>query len=139
VIRVVVDPSVLVSAFIGNPDAGPGRLIDAWLDGQCAMIVSPLLLDELAEVLARPKFAKWADDGRGVAYVAAFAAQAERHSDPPLTEASVRDPNDDYLVALARQTKADAVVSVDRDLLDAPVTDIAIVDPATFVARLSRV
>ncbi len=27
-IRAVVDPSVLVSAFIGDPDAAPGRLVD---------------------------------------------------------------------------------------------------------------
>jgi hypothetical protein len=32
VTRAVVDPSVLVSAFLGNPEAGPGQLITAWRD-----------------------------------------------------------------------------------------------------------
>ena len=62
-IRVVVDPSVFVSAFIGDPEAGPGRLVDAWRDHRFVLVVSPLLLAELEEVLLRPKFARWAGDG----------------------------------------------------------------------------
>jgi predicted nucleic acid-binding protein len=53
VISAVIDPSVLVSAFIGRPEAGPGQVVAAWRDGRFTMIVSPLLLEELAEVLAR--------------------------------------------------------------------------------------
>jgi hypothetical protein len=56
-IRAVVDPSVLVSAFIGDPAAGPGQLVEAWCDRRFALVVSPLLLAELDEVLLRPKFA----------------------------------------------------------------------------------
>jgi hypothetical protein len=65
----VVDPSVLVSAFLGRPDAAPGRLVSAWRDGHFTMIVCPLLLDELADVLARPKFERWASGDCGLAYV----------------------------------------------------------------------
>jgi predicted nucleic acid-binding protein len=66
----VVDPSVLVSAFLGRADAAPGQLVRAWRDAHFTMIVCPLLLDELAEVLARPKFERWASEDRGPAYVA---------------------------------------------------------------------
>jgi predicted nucleic acid-binding protein len=48
----------------------------------------------------------------------------------------VRDPDDDYLVALMRATQADVLVSLDRDLLDAQLDDITVVDPAVFVGRL---
>jgi predicted nucleic acid-binding protein len=58
VIRAVVDPSVFVSAFIGDPDAGPGRLVEAWRDRRFVLVVSPLLLAELGEVLSRHKFAR---------------------------------------------------------------------------------
>ena len=75
-IRAVVDPSVLISAFIGDPEAGPGRLVDAWRDRRFALVVSPLLLAELDEVLSRPKFARWAGDGRGDAYVAGLVLAA---------------------------------------------------------------
>lgn len=136
-IRAVVDPSVFVSAFIGNPDAGPGRLVDAWRDRRFILIVSPLLLAELGEVLSRPKFARWADDGRGDAYVAGFDARSEHRTDPPPSPSlGVRDPDDDYLVALMHATQADVLVSLDRDLLDAQLDDITVVDPAVFVGRL---
>lgn len=136
-IRAVVDPSVLISAFIGDPGAGPGRLVDAWRDRRFVLIVSPLLLAELGEVLSRPKFARWAGDGRGDAYVAGLAARSEHRPDPPPSPSSrVRDPDDDYLVALMRATQADLLVSLDRDLLDAELDGIAVVDPAVFVGRL---
>jgi predicted nucleic acid-binding protein len=51
-------------------------------------------------------------------------------------EPGVRDPNDDYLVALARAESVDAPISLDRDLLDAKLDELVVEDPATFVARL---
>lgn len=38
-------------------------------------------------------------------------------------EPATRDPDDDYLIALARAARADLIVSVDRDLLDADLED----------------
>jgi uncharacterized protein len=134
--RAVVDPSVLVSAFLGSPDAGPGQLVAAWRDHRFVMVVSPQLLAELGEVLARPKFERWAGDERGTAYVAAFAAQSERHADPEDAGGHLRDAEDDYLVALARAAQADAIVSLDRDLLDAQLDDITVTDPVRFLASL---
>ena len=134
--RAVVDPSVLVSAFVGNPDAGPGQLVAAWREHRFVMIVSPQLVAELGEVLARPKFARWSNDNRDVAYVAAFAAQSEHHADPDDAGGHVRDPDDDYLVALAHKAEADTIVSLDRDLLDASLDDIAVMDPFRFLADL---
>jgi putative PIN family toxin of toxin-antitoxin system len=137
VIRAIVDPSVFVSAFIGNPDAGPGRLVDAWRDRRFVLVVSPLLLAELGEVLSRPKFARWAGDGRAEAYVAGFSARSEHQPDPSQPPPqTVRDPKDDYLVALIRATQADVLVSLDRDLLDAQLDGITITDPAVFVGSL---
>jgi uncharacterized protein len=139
VIRAVVDPSVFVSAFIGNHDAGPSRLVEAWRDRRFVLIVSPLLLAELGEVLSRPKFARWAGDGRGDAYVAGLEARSEHQPDPPQPPSSrVRDPDDDYLVALMHATNADVLVSLDRDLLDAVLDGITIVDPAVFISWLEQ-
>jgi putative PIN family toxin of toxin-antitoxin system len=139
VIRAVVDPSVFVSAFIGNPNAGPGRLVDAWRDRRFILVLSPLLLAELAEVLSRPKFARWAGNGRAEAYVAGFSARSEHQPDPSQPPPqTVRDPDDDYLVALMHTTQADVLVSLDRDLLDAQLDGITIIDPATFVGSLEH-
>lgn len=136
-IRAVVDTSVLVSAFVGNPDAGPGQLVEAWRDQRFELVVSPRLLAELREVLARPKLARWADDGRAEAYVEAFAAQSEECADaekPP--PSAVRDP-DDYLVDLLRRSGAEVLVSVDRDLLDAQLAGVTVLDPAQFLSHLA--
>jgi uncharacterized protein len=138
-IRAVVDPSVLVSAFIGAPEAGPGRLVEAWRERRFVLVISPLLLEELGEVLERPKFARWASDGRGLAYVAGFGARGEHQPDPQEPpSARVRDPGDDYLVALMHAAQADVLVSLDRDLLDAQLDDLTVTDPAAFVRGLPR-
>lgn len=138
-IRAVVDPSVLVSAFIGDPKAGPARLVEAWRDRRFVLVVSPLLLGELGEVLLRPKFARWATDGRAAAYVAGFGARSEHY--PDLDEPGspgVRDPDDDYLIALMREAQADVLVSLDRDLLDAKLDGVDIINPAIFADRLGH-
>ena len=69
---------------IGDPTAGPGKLVEAWRDRRFALVVSPLLLTELDEVLSRPKFARWAGDGRGAAYVAGFDARSEHQPTPSI-------------------------------------------------------
>ncbi len=136
-IRAVVDPSVFVSAFIGNPNAGSGRLVEAWRERRFILVVSPLLLAELREVLSRPKFARWAGNGRGDAYVAGFDARSEHQPDPTQPPSPrVRDPGDDYLVALMHATRADVLVSLDRDLLDAKLDGVTVIDPAGFVGSL---
>lgn len=135
-IRAVVDTSVLVSAFIGNPEAGPGRLITAWRDRRFVLVMSPLLVDELDDVLGRPKFERWSSQGRASAYIAALRARSELRPDIPSAQPiEVRDPDDHYLVALSREAEADYLVSVDHDLLDATL-DLSVVDPAVFVAQL---
>jgi hypothetical protein len=73
--RAVVDTSVLVSALIGDPDAGAGRLVDAWREQRFVLVVSPKLLAELREVLARPKLERWAGEGRGSVRVGICGAQ----------------------------------------------------------------
>jgi hypothetical protein len=90
---------VLVSAFIGDPEAGPARLVEAWRDRRFVLVVSPLLLVELGEVLSRPKFARWAEEGRGAAYVAGFGARSGKRWD----ESNVRERILEPAVSLANE------------------------------------
>jgi predicted nucleic acid-binding protein len=70
--------------------------------------------------------------------VEAFAARSEEHIDPPRSSSEgVRDPDDDYLVDLVRASGADVLVSLDRDLLDAQLEDVEVLDPANFLHRLT--
>lgn len=47
-----------------------------------------------------------------------------------------RDPADDYLVELARHSRADCLVTGDRDLLDAGLTDVWVLSPAALLSEL---
>lgn len=52
--RAVLDPNVLISAAISAAGA-PREILLAWTRGSFELVVSPLLLDELRDVLARPR------------------------------------------------------------------------------------
>jgi putative PIN family toxin of toxin-antitoxin system len=107
---------VLISAFIGPPGGASDRVIRAWRDGLIEIVISPTLVRELAEVLARPKFARSAGRGRADAYVTALAQGALRFQDPVDPPAVTSDPDDGYLIALALGSGASAIVSGDAHL-----------------------
>ena len=118
--RVVADPNILISAAL-SPNGVPAQLIDAARAGTVGLIVCPELIRELSSVLARPKFRRWLSDEQAERYVADIAALAEPQPDPPPPyPIATRDPNDDYLVALALASNADALVSGDQDLTSLP-------------------
>ncbi|MGH3952013.1 MAG: putative toxin-antitoxin system toxin component, PIN family [Pseudonocardiaceae bacterium] len=115
-LRVVIDPGVLVAARLSGRGA-PAELIRRWLGGQIDIIVSPLLLEELEEVLHRPTFRRWLAPEEADAYVEFLRTHATLVDDPPREEGHTPDPDDDYQVALARGARADLLVSGDRDLV----------------------
>jgi uncharacterized protein len=112
----------------------PDRIVRAWRTGRIELVVSPALLDELSDVLARPKFALATREGRAIDFVGALRVGASMVSDPPSAEAFTRDPKDDYLVRLTRSAAA-TLVSGDRDLLEADIGDIEILTPRAFIDR----
>ncbi len=68
------------------------------------------MLAELLAVLQRDTFRRYVTIDEIEQYLASLA------SDPPDPEQIARDPNDDYLIALAREAAADLIIS-DADLL----------------------
>jgi putative PIN family toxin of toxin-antitoxin system len=119
-VRVVVDPGVFVSALLSNRGA-PDALTRVWADGGFEVVVSPNLLAELSRVLERPHIARTVPVARVRTLVRALEAGAIALEDPNDPPAVTRDPEDDYLVALARAASAHFIVSGDRDLLEADV------------------
>lgn len=115
--RVVLDPGVLVSALI-TPTGTAAKLLAEARAGGLELVVSPLLLDELEEVLAREKFRRYVDLDAVRDYLELLRREAISAPDPqgppPLRST---DPDDDYLIALAHSQNA-TLVSGDRHLLD---------------------
>jgi putative PIN family toxin of toxin-antitoxin system len=136
VIRVVVDPGVFISALIGSPGGAPDLVMRAFADDRIEVVASPLLLDELERVLRRPKFAKYVDDRTAREFVERVRRHASVVDDPVDQPATTRDRKDDYLVALALNERVDALVSGDRDLLDAGLSNPDVWTPRQMVDRL---
>ncbi len=134
--RVVVDPNVFISAAISSEGA-TAALIDLIDAGMLLPVVSPRLLAELDGVLRREKFRTWLD----LAQVAGLITELERLgeiADDPVEVPTVSpDPDDDYLIALARSTGADALVSGDRDLTELDLTDLPVLTPRQLLDELA--
>jgi putative PIN family toxin of toxin-antitoxin system len=135
-VRVVLDPNVLVSAAI-SPGGAPREIINAWTSERFELIASPALLDELADVLARPKFQRFITTAVAVTFVDGLATDATILTDPPDPPTVSRDRDDDYLIALARTAGADYLVAGGRDLLDLPDPDPLVLTPRQFLDILN--
>lgn len=116
--RFVVDPNVLLSALVGKPDAAPAVLLEAIHDHAVEMIACPALIAEVRKTLAEPYFRALLDQAEAEQAVAALRRVAVMRDDPRDPAPVLRDPNDDYLLALAHAGEADAIVTGDKDLLD---------------------
>lgn len=134
--RVVIDPGVLVSAFISPRKAAPALIIDAVRDGKLDLIVSPLLISELTDVLMPREVRRTRCGGprRGVHRV--LLDRAEMVADAP-GSVQTGDPDDDYLLALAEAHDVDAVVSGDPHLHGAASSRLHVLTPRELVDRLS--
>lgn len=122
-----------ISAVI-NPYGTPARVAQAVADGAITAVATQHLLDELAAVLIRPKFRRWISVAEAIAFVESLGGHADLRDDPGPPKTKVRDPNDDYLVALADAADA-VIVTGDNDLLTAGLEPPAIT-PAQLLARL---
>lgn len=99
-------------------------------------MASPHLLEELATVLARNKFRRYVTLEEAEGYVETLGRRVEFHPDSSAYDAVTSDPDDDYLVALARAVEADAIVSGDDDLLEC-VAAQPVLSARAVIQRLS--
>ena len=140
-LRVVADANVLISAALArSPNAPSVLILEAALDGRLELVTSPQLLGELTSVLIRPRLRKYLSPDEALRFVADLAAQTILLTDPPGLPAAVcRDPDDDYLVALATAHHADAIVTGDPDLhaIDTEQLGIGILTPRQLADRLA--
>lgn len=136
--RAVADTNVWVSAAIA-PQGVCGQLLRAAVAGRWEPVASPLLIDELSEVLARRKFRRWlaVEDARR--FVVTVRVIADLQPDPPGVIVTTADPDDDYLVALAQAVEGVvALVSGDPHLTDLVDLRPPVMTPAAFLATLDQ-
>lgn len=132
--RAVLDTNVLFAARI-SPSGVPARLVRLGLQRRYELVVSPLLLDEVAEALLRKKA------GLDRAEVDEYVAQLGECTvvgDPTEPGRWSRDPDDDYLVGLALAADSDALVTGDRDLLHLIDPPLTVLTPRAFLDWLDQ-
>ena len=133
--RAVLDTNVLVSALI-SPGGPSAALLLELRAGAFELVASPTLLAELREVLGREKFRRYVTEAEVVAYVDLIEHEATILDDPaPSARPLSVDPDDEYLVDLARAAAADVLVSGDAHLLDLR-DHLPVMTPAQFLAAL---
>jgi uncharacterized protein len=119
--RLVVDASTLVSGVASRTKGGAlASILEAVLEAYFETIACPHLIDEFRRSLRNRYFQERFAAADLAEVVTAVESIATMHTDPTQIELLLRDPDDDYLVALARQTGADAIVTGDKDLLEHP-------------------
>jgi putative PIN family toxin of toxin-antitoxin system len=117
--RLVVDASTLVSGVASRPGGGaPWLIMAALLDFDFEAVVCPKLIDEFKDALGNKYFQERFDSEELEEIVASVEEAGLAYENPVGVEALLRDPDDDYLVALARDAGAEAIVTGDSDLLD---------------------
>jgi putative PIN family toxin of toxin-antitoxin system len=135
-VRAVVDVSVLISGVLSAKGAS-AEILRASRDGIFELVVCELLLAELKRALSYPKLRKRIPPEKASAFANWVRDHATLGEDPASAPpVGSRDPDDDYLLALAMNRRA-YLVTGDQDLL--VLSDhLPILSPAQFTTKLRK-
>lgn len=134
-INAVLDAGVLISGLISSAGS-PAQILDALIEGRFDVTVCPMLLAEVRRALSYPRLERYVSPSDADTFVAWIARVAIIHPDPTAIDPVTRDPDDDYLFALARDSHADMIVSGDADLTDLDDAPTRVLTPRDFLTLL---
>ena len=129
--RIVVDTNALVSRLL-LPSSVSARAVRKAVDSSI-LLVSEATMNELADVLARPKFDRYISLKDRQQFLRLLGRLAEF---VPIVYPvrACRDPKDDKFLEVALNGKADLILAGDADLLALnPWQGIAIVQPTEYL------
>ncbi len=131
--RIVADTNALISRLL-IPSSVPSRAVHRAVDTGI-LLVSESTMNELADVLAHPKFDRYISLGDRQQFLRLLGRMAEF---VPIVYPmrACRDPKDDKFLEVALNGRADLILTGDTDLLTLhPWQGIAIVSPADYLKR----
>jgi putative PIN family toxin of toxin-antitoxin system len=129
--RWVFDTNTLVSRMLA-PGGVPARAVDQALAGGI-LLVSEETLNELARVLARPKFDPYVSRENRRRFLELLAG-VSRMIQVVSRVRVCRDPKDDMFLDVALNGEAQAIITGDSDLLALdPFRGVRILTPAEFL------
>lgn len=133
--RIVLDTNVLVSALLfGGP---PREILNLIVVGAVDCSLSSSILDELEDVLQRPKFGVPSREARALVEILSVLCTVVS----PSEQISVvrADPDDNRILECALAAGADVIVSGDAHLHELAVYEgIRIVNPSEFLSVVGQ-
>jgi putative PIN family toxin of toxin-antitoxin system len=129
--RIVVDTNALISRLL-LPTSVPGQAVRKAVDNGI-LLVSKATMNELADVLARPKFDRYITLEDRQQFLRLLGRLAEF---VPIVYPvhACRDPKDDKFLEVALNGKAELIFTGDADLLALrPWQEIVIISPADYL------
>jgi putative PIN family toxin of toxin-antitoxin system len=116
-VKVVVDTNVLVSGLLWH--GKPARLLDAMLENKLDLCISDEILAELADVLQRPRLARFVQHKLDVDWICRFIKERSVvvSCSRPIVLRNLRDRDDAHVLAAAQEASADLIITGDEDLL----------------------
>ena len=136
--HLVLDTNIVVSGLIWG--GVPRQLLELGRDNQTTFFTSSVLLDELADVLEKEKFAALlASQGITPAFLMQRYGMLAKLVKPQPIERTVRDIDDDAVIATALAAKVDVIATGDNDLLVLhPYQEIQILNAADALRHIQR-
>ena len=131
-LRAVLDTNVIVSG-LAYPASIPGRIVSAWREGGLEVTLSRYIVDEVRRVLPRLSHIRRTpseieDLIDSIIFLADIVEPDSRE------DASLRDSADQKVLATLLASRADYLITGDKDLL-ALAEKYPILTPAAFWAR----
>ncbi len=112
--KIIIDTNLWISFLISKNYALLDEII---FSGKCILVFSEELLSEFLSVIKRPKFRKFfslEDTENLIETIEEYAEFVDVKSEVEIC----RDEKDNFLLSLAKDSKADFLITGDKDLLD---------------------
>jgi putative PIN family toxin of toxin-antitoxin system len=135
--RAVIDTNILVRAML-KPGGSVGPVVDFLRDGRYVFLYSEATLNELIDVLGRPRMSqRYGITAAEVDALCALIILRGEPARPGQTITVCRDPKDNKFLEVAVAGKADVIVTGDQDLeVLHPFEGIPIIQPFSFLHLL---
>lgn len=112
-IRIIIDTNILISYLISNKAINLDLIFSS---DKIAILFSKELIDELHEVIQRPKMRKYFSEEDAVSILIKIVQLGEVYFPEP-TVTICNDPKDNFLLDLAKAGDANYLLTGDDDLL----------------------
>lgn len=131
--KVVLDTNVVISGLISLEEA-PAQVIDFWVNGSLKIATSSALIEEILDVIVRPKFRPLGTIDERCDLVKKLFEKAEIVIPSIKLRIISGDETDNRVLECALAAEADYIISGDSHLLNLKIyKGIEILPPANFL------